>query len=170
MKPMKKFFPDTSLFLLLFAFFFLLAPLGGENKEEIRIQAYVHPEKGTTGSPLQFIIEVESKGNNDFDEPELPSSINGFQIAGRSISTQMAYTSEGRRLVVSYILILIPVKTGKQKLPSVTMDAGGKKLTTREIIIEITKGEKSPPKRTHPRRSYPPERNVPRPDNDGIFI
>ncbi len=123
------FIPVTFLFL-----FFCSAIFGQE------FTASVSPSTVAVGDQLQVSFTLNGNGSNF----HAPTFENFNVLAGPSQSSNMQIVNGSVSQSISYTYVLQPVKEGTFKFGSATIDAGGKKISSNQVTVNVVKGNPQP--------------------------
>jgi len=103
--------------------------------EDVSFEATVDRNWVPLGSSLQLTLTI-------YNAPTTPSinfpSIDGFQVSYIGPSTKVTIINGQYEKTSSYNYRLMPERTGKLSIPALTIDIGGKKLTSESIAIDVT--------------------------------
>ncbi len=111
--------------------------------KDIRVTASVN--RNPVGVNEQFRYQLEVKGGfQSLPEPSLPDFADFRIVAGPSVSSNFQYINGEVTNSKTYTVILLPRKTGKFRIPPVTVKYKGKKYQSNEIIVTVTPGTTSP--------------------------
>ncbi|MBL7081690.1 MAG: protein BatD [Candidatus Omnitrophica bacterium] len=129
-------------FLYIFAFWSLifnfLIYVPTSFAEEIKFEASIDRTRVSLGASLQ--LNLSFYGAGDIPRPDLPD-IEGFDWRYLGPSTRMSIINRSVSSSITHIYTLIPLKTGKFKIPSFTVQHKGNTFTTEPISIEVVPGQ-----------------------------
>lgn len=100
------------------------------------LTASASPTSVAVGEQLQITFSLNGNGTN-FHAP----TFNDFNVlAGPNQSTSMQFINGSVSQTISYTYVLQATKEGSFRFGSATMDAGGKKITSNQVIVTVVKG------------------------------
>jgi hypothetical protein len=102
------------------------------------VRAEVDRAALSTGETLTLTVTVESS-ILDSPAPSLPE-LRGFQVVGRSSSTQISIVNMDIRTQVVYTYRLQPYEAGDLTIEPVTLTLGGQTYGTQPITVHVTQG------------------------------
>ncbi len=129
------FFRKTFVFSLLFLILLFNSSLSCA--QEISFEVSVDNNKVSLGASLQ--LNLGFYGMKDISAPELPD-IDGFDWRYLGPSTRISMVNGQVSSSVTHIYTLIPLKVGKFKIPSFSVNYRGKTYTSKAIPVEVIKG------------------------------
>jgi hypothetical protein len=109
--------------------------------QDVSVEASVNSERIGVEDVLELTISI-SRGDADA-EPQLPP-LDGFQVAGRSTSSQIQIVNGRMSSTRSYIYQLLPLKEGTFEIGAATVLVGGKAHSTHPIRVEVVSGSLAP--------------------------
>lgn len=139
---------------------------------DIEVDAYVNRTTIGVNDILEYTISISGENADKIGTPELPN-INGFRNGGVSTSSSSSYTYSGGKFNASvtkeYVYSLIPQKTGRLTIPSITLKYKKKSYKTRTIKIHVVQGSNEPAPKTS--NSYSQQKdNSSEKLSDNLFI
>lgn len=114
---------------------------------ELEVDAYADRTTIGVQDALQYTIEVTGSSADKIGTPSLPE-IDGFTNSGVSTSSSSSYTlvngSFQSSVTKKYIYTLLPQKTGRISIPSITIKYKKQQYKTRSIMINVVPGSNEP--------------------------
>jgi hypothetical protein len=129
LKGMTRFIPASLLFL------FFYSTVSAQE-----FTASVTPGTVAVGDQVQVTYTLNGTGSNF----HAPTFENFNVLAGPSQSTNMQIVNGVVSQSLSYTYVLQPIKEGTFKFGSATIDAGGKKISSNQVTINVVKGNPQP--------------------------
>ncbi len=121
--------------ILIVSFSFLLGlTVKPVSAEEIGFDASVNTKTATLGSSIQLTLTF--RGGHPDNPPEIPS-IDGVEVRYLGPSTSVTIINGQYSSTVAHMYALLPGKTGKFKIPAITVNVAGKTLSSNPIDIEV---------------------------------
>ncbi len=114
-----------------FILFIFLFPALSQAAE---IKAFVDRKHAALGESIRLTVSV-SDGQGAVDT----SPIRDFKVLSGATSTSIQITNGRTSRESSYNYTLIPLKQGRLKIPALTVAVGGRRYSTREIIVQVSK-------------------------------
>ena len=141
---------------------FLPGLMPGQSGRDVEIRASISADK--IGKDDVLVYTFTLKGIAKPQQPKV-SHFKDFNVRGPSYRTEFVEVNGVFTSSVNYMFYLIPLKTGKLTIPSVTYKHEGKEYRTQSFTVEVVRGSLAPsqPQRTRP-RNWPFDR-----DEDDFF-
>ncbi len=114
-----------------FILFIFLFPALSQAAE---IKAFVDRKHAALGESIRLTVSV-SDGQGAVDT----SPIRDFKVLSGATSTSIQITNGRTSRESSYNYTLIPLKQGRLKIPALTVAVDGRRYSTREIIVQVSK-------------------------------
>lgn len=131
--------PACDLRFLIAAFFALIFCTHELRAEDVSVRATLSDTTTEVGQPVQLEIKVTGAHNA---EPPGNISIDGLSIGGISRSSQSSFNlingSVSSSSSTTFTFPIVPERAGKFTIPALTLEADGKKFTTRPLTLMVT--------------------------------
>jgi hypothetical protein len=140
-------------------------------QSDASLKAQVDRTELSTDDTLNLTLTLQTP---DGSSPHLTlPAINGFQVAGSTMSSQLSSINGAMSSSTTYTYRLQPTSAGTFTIPTLTLDWNGQPLSTEAIKITVTQGTGAAPQGNLPQSSSnadPANSQVSRAGNHDFFI
>lgn len=148
-----------TLFPLLALLLLVVMPLAAFAQSGNPITATVDASSLTTDDVLTLNVSVDAS-NGTPPQPTMPL-LDGFNLVGSSMSTNMTFINNVVTGTVNYLYFLQPTRTGTLAIQPFTVSINGQTYSTLPIFVQVTQGQALPTSQAGPATQPPAATQAP---------